>query len=293
MTSADTEIVIKLELFQNTNTFKPRGALNVMLNSDPEKIKNGVVAGSGGNHGIAVAYAAKVLGHRARIYIPHTASPLRRQRIEYYGAEVLPCENLGEALDLAAELQKKEDLVYVHPFEGPYTAQGTATIAAEWRYQVKAPLDAIIIPIGGGGLIAGMASYFKQVWPDVKIYGVEPAGAASIHTAMQLGYPEKIENIRTIADSLAVPMAQPYSFKLIQQYVDDIVLLSDDEMRRGMLLMFNQMKLVTEPASAAGLAALMGPLHDKLIGKRVGLIACGSNLDIAGFAKEVFQAQLS
>jgi len=292
LAGAKTEIIIKLELFQNTNTFKPRGALNVMLNADTEQLKNGIVAASGGNHGIAVAYAAKVLGHRAKIFIPQTASPLRRQRIEYYGAEVLPCENLGEALDLAAEMKIREGKVFVHPFEGPYTAQGTATVAAELEHQVREPLDAVIIAIGGGGLIAGMSAFLKQIWPNVKIYGAEPVGAPTLYTAIQNGAPERLTNINTIADSLSAPLAQPYSFNLIQQYVDGIALISDDEMRRAMHLLFTQMKLVAEPACAAPVAALLGPLRDELAGKRVGLIACGSNLDIAVFAKEVFQAQL-
>lgn len=292
MTDQEMQIIIKLELLQNTNTFKPRGALNVMLNADPDQLKNGIVAASGGNHGIAVAYAAKQLGHQAKIFIPKTASPLRRERIEYYGAEVLSCENLGEALDLAGAMKEKENKVFVHPFEGPYTAQGTATIAAEWRHQVKAPLDAIIISIGGGGLIAGVGAYFKQVWPNVKIYGVEPTGAPTLYEAMQANAPVRLEKINTIADSLSAPIALPYSFNVIQQVVDDIVLVSDDDMRRGMHLLFTQMKLVAEPACAAPVAALLGPLREELRGKRVGLLACGSNLDIAVFAKEVLQAQL-
>jgi len=289
---AHTKVIIKLELFQNTNTFKPRGALNVMLNAEADKLKNGIVAGTGGNHGIAVAYAAKMLGHQAKIVMPKTASPLRRQRIEYYGAEVLPADDLGQALEIAAEIEQKENRLFVHPYEGPYTAQGTATIADEWKHQATSPLDAVIIPIGGGGLIAGMASYFKQVWPKIKIYGVEPEGVPTIYQSLQAGKPLRLSDVHTIADSLAVPVARPYSFTLIQQYVDDVILISDDCMRHAMHFLFNEMKLVTEPASAAGLGALMGPLRETLAGKRVGLIACGSNVDIASFAKEIFRAEM-
>jgi threonine dehydratase len=289
---ADTKVIIKLELFQNTNTFKPRGALNVMLNATPDKLKNGIVAGTGGNHGIAVAYAAKMLGHQAKIVMPRTASSLRRARIEYYGAEIMLVENLGEALEIAAEIEQKENRLFVHPFEGPYTAQGTAMVADEWKHQATAPLDAVIIPIGGGGLIAGMASYFKQVWPKIKVYGVEPEGVPTIYESLQAGRPVQASRVQTIADSLAVPIARPYSFDLIQKYVDDVILISDDAMRHAMHFMFNEIKLVTEPASAAGLAALMGPLREKLTGQRVGLIACGSNLDIAAFSKEIFRAEI-
>jgi threonine dehydratase len=291
--SPDTSLQIKLELFQHTNSFKPRGALNVILHADKDKLKNGIVAASGGNHGIAVAYAAKTLGHQAKIVIPLAASPLRRARCEYYGAEVIPAENLGHALQLAEEIQNAEGRLFVHPFEGIYTEQGTATVAAEWVEQTRyAPLDAIIIPVGGGGLIAGMGSYFKQVWPDVKIYGAEPMGAPTLYQALKRGRPVQLDKINTIADSLAVPQARPYSFGIIQRVVDEIVLLSDDDMRHAMHRLFNDMKLVTEPASAAGLAALTGPLRKRLLGKRVGIIACGSNLDIAVFAREVFRAEM-
>lgn len=293
MLPTDTQVWIKLELFQFTNTFKPRGALNVMLNADPEKLKNGIVAATGGNHGIAVAYAAKQLGHKARIFIPQTASPLRRQRCIDYGAEVIGCDNLGQALDLAVELEQKENLVFVHPFEGPYTAQGTATVAVEWVEQSKTELDAVVIAVGGGGLLAGMAGYLKQVWPHIKIYGVEPRGAPTLYMARRAEHPVRLEGIQTIADSLAAPEAKPYSFGLIQQYVDDIVLVTDDEMRKAMHFLFTELKLVAEPACAAPVAALFGPLRDELAGKKVGLLACGSNLDIAVFAKEVLQGQMA
>lgn len=288
----DTKVILKLELFQNTNSFKPRGALNVMLNADAAKLKNGIVAASAGNHGIAVAYAAQQLGHSVKIFIPHTASPMRIERCKNYGAEVILCENLGEGLEMAASAEQAEGRVLVHPFEGAYTVQGTATVAAEWVRQATALLDAVIVSIGGGGLIAGMATYFKQVWPHIKVYGVEPVGAPTVTHALRAGAPVRLENISTIADSLSVPLARPYSFDLIQHYVDDTVLVTDDEMRHAMHFLFNEMKLVAEPSCAAPLAALMGPLREKLYGQRVGLLACGSNMDIAQFAKEIFRAEM-
>lgn len=288
----DTHVEIKLELFQNTNSFKPRGALNVMLNADEAQLRNGVVAISGGNHGIATSYAAKVLGHHAKIIFLRNASPLRRQRCEYYGAEVILCDDFKHGLKILQTVQKEEGRVFVHPYEGPYTAQGTATVASEWDAQTSAPLDVVIIPIGGGGLIAGMASYFKQIWPKIKIYGVEPEGAPTIYNSLQAGRPLELEKTNTIADSLSPPWAMPYSFGLIQQYVDEVVLLSDDAMRAGMHFLFTEMKLVAEPACAAATAGLLGPFAERCRGQRVGVIACGSNLDIASFAKEVFRAEM-
>ena len=294
MMGANTHVEIKLELFQNTNTFKPRGAINVMLNGEKGKLKNGVVAVSGGNHGIAVAYAAKQLGYHAKIVIPKTASPLRRQRCEYYGAEVIPCEDFASGVQLFEEIEAKENRLRVHPHEGLYTIQGAATLAAEWEKQCAKPLDAVIVSIGGGGLIAGVGSYFKQVWPNVKIYGVEPTGAPTLHHSLEIGTPSRLDvPPKTIADSLAMSTATPYTFSVLQQVVDDIVLVTDDQMRWAMHLLFTQMKLVAEPACAAPVAALLGPLREKLAGQRVGIIACGSNLDIAAFAKEVFQGQMA
>jgi threonine dehydratase len=210
-----------------------------------------------------------------------------------YGAEVILCNNFSEGLELFQKIQDEENRVPVHPFEGPFTAQGTATVADEWVHQATAPLDAVVIAVGGGGLIAGMAAYFKQVWPQIKVYGVEPDGAPTIYNSLRAGQPEKLAKTNTIADSLAAPWAMPYSFGLIQEYVDEVVLLSDDDMRRGMHFLFTEMKLVAEPACAAPVAALLGPLKEKLAGQRVGLLACGSNLDIASFAKEVFRAQMT
>ena len=288
----DTHVEIKLELFQNTNTFKPRGALNVILNAEAEQLQNGIVAASGGNHGIAVAYAAKMLGYQAKIVIPASASPLRRQRCIYYGAEVIPADNFAHAIETAQEIQRTENRLFVHPHEGPFTVQGAATVAAEWAGQTTAPLDAVIVAVGGGGLIAGIGSYFKQIWPNIKVYGAEPAGAPTLHDSVLAHHPIRLDKVETIADSLAMSAATPYTFKIVEQYVDEILLLSDDDIRHAMLTLFNQMKLVTEPACAIGLAALLGPLHDRLAGQRVGLIACGSNLDIASFAKEVFRAEI-
>lgn len=283
---------IKLELFQYTNSFKPRGALTVMLNAPQGKLQNGVVAVSGGNHGIAVAYAAHSLNVSAKILIPRKASPVRIKRMEEYGADVILVDSFMDGFEKAKPIEENENRLLVHPYEGPMTALGTATLALEWFEQVS-DMDAVIVPIGGGGLIGGMAACFKQLNPKIKIYGVEPFGADSIARSLRSGHLEKALHPQTIADSLATPEARPYSLSLVKNFVDEVALISDDAMRDAMALLFNDMKIVAEPACAAATAGLLGPYAKKLRGKRVGVIACGSNIDIASFSKEIIRSQMA
>jgi threonine dehydratase len=278
-----TQVFLKLELFQHTGSFKPRGALMVMLDLDPHAARAGVTAVSAGNHAIAVAYAAQLLGLTAKVVMPVTANPARVAKCRSYGAEVDLVENVTEAFDRVHQIEREEGRVFVHPFEGPLTALGTATVGYEFCRQVP-DLDAVIVPIGGGGLCAGIAAAVKLLQPGCLVFGVEPEGADSMHRSFASGQPESIPAVRTIADSLGAPHAAPYSFGLCREYVDDLALVSDDELRRAMLRLFNGVKLAVEPASAAATAALVGPLKDRLRGKRVGLIVSGANIDPASFA---------
>lgn len=286
---AGTEICLKLELFQHTGTFKPRGALSVMLSLAPATLAKGVTAVSAGNHAIAVAFAAQLLGTTAKVVMPKTANPFRVARCRAYGAEVELVENVGVAFARVQEIQQLEERYFVHPFEGPLTILGTATVGLEFCQQVS-DLDAVIIPIGGGGLCAGMAAAIKQLQPHCEVFGVEPVGADTMHRSFTAGSPQSIDKVQTIADSLGAPYAAPYSFGLCYRFVDELVLISDDAMRQAMVLLFQSMKLAVEPAGAAATAALMGPLRSRLQGKRVGVLVCGANIDIATFASQVSQA---
>lgn len=282
----DVDVVIKLELFQHTGSFKPRGALNVIRGLTGEQRARGVTAVSAGNHAIATAYAASVLGASAKVVMIATASAVRIARAEAFGAEVILAEDARSAFALVDRIAEEEGRVLVHPFEGPATALGTATVALEFAEQAGA-LDALIVPIGGGGLCAGMATAIKLMAPNCAVYGVEPEGADSMRRSFAAGEPVAIGPIRTIADSLGAPMALPYSFDLCRRGVDELVTVSDDELRAAMKLLFDEMKLAVEPAGAASTAALVGPLHGRFKGQRVGLIACGANIDIATFATHV------
>lgn len=282
----ETQVFLKLELFQHTGTFKPRGALTVMLDLDQAALRRGVTAVSAGNHAIAVAYAAKLLDTSAKVVMPKTANPFRVANCQAYGAEVELVEDAHRAFERVHEIEAGERRTFVHPFEGPLTALGTATVGLELCQQVP-DLDAVIVPIGGGGLAAGIATAVKLMQPHCQVFGVEPEGADSMYRSFASGKPEAIDKVRTIADSLGAPHAAPYSFGLCRQYVDEVVLVSDDDLRQAMALLFRSMKLAVEPAGAAATAALCGPLRERLQGKRVGLIVCGANIDIATFAAQV------
>jgi threonine dehydratase len=280
---ADTTVLLKLELFQHTGSFKPRGALTVMLDLDADELQRGVTAVSAGNHAIAVGFSARLLGTTAKVVMPKSANPFRVARCRAYGAEVELVNDVQQAFARVQQIQEEEGRIFVHPFEGPLTTLGTATVGLE--FAIQAPdLDAVIIPIGGGGLCAGMACAFKQLQPACRVIGIEPVGADSMHRSLLAGTPQAIEQVRTIADSLGAPYALPYSFEMCRTFVDELVLIDDPAMQRAMGLLFNSMKLGVEPAGAAATAALCGPLRKRLAGKRVGVIVCGANIDLATFA---------
>jgi threonine dehydratase len=280
-----TQVVLKLELFQHTGSFKPRGALSVMLGLDAPALTRGVTAVSAGNHAIAVAFAAHLLRTTAKVVMPRTANPFRVARCRDYGAEVVTVDDVQTAFRRVQEIESEEGRSFVHPYEGYRTALGTATIGLEWLEQAP-DLDAVIVPIGGGGLCAGMAAAIKQLKPACAVYGVEPVGADSMARSFAAGAPQAIERVRTIADSLGAPYALPYSFELCRRFLDDLVLIDDDAMRRAMGLLYGDMKLAVEPAGSAATAALLGPLRERLRGQRVGLIVCGANIDLLTFSQQ-------
>jgi len=280
---AETSVFLKLELFQFAGTFKPRGALTVMLSLPRPVLDRGVTAVSAGNHAMAVAYAAQALGTTAKVVMPKNANPARVAGCKEYGAEVELVDNVHQAFDRVHQIEAQEGRTFVHPFEGPLTATGTATLGLELCGQVP-ELDAVIIPIGGGGLCAGVSTAVKLLQPRCRVFGVEPEGADTMHRSFASGKPEAIDKVRTIADSLGAPYALPYSFALCRKFVDELVLVSDAELRAAMRLLFQDAKLAVEPAGAASTAALCGPLRERLRGKRVGAIVCGTNIDPAGFS---------
>lgn len=277
----------KLEFLQRTGTFKPRGALSVMLGLDREQRRTGVTAVSAGNHAVATAYAARAMGTRAKVVMIRNANPARIERCRHYGAEVVLADDIREAFAKADEIREREGRYFVHPFEGEAVLRGTATVGLEICEQVG-DFDALVIPVGGGGLCAGIASLVRQLKPGCEIIGVEPEGANSMYRSLQSGRPEKLDQVRTIADSLGAPFALPMSFELCRANLDRLVLVSDDELRAAMRRLFTDMKIAVEPACAATTAALAGPLAADLAGKHVVLVLCGSNTDWATWEHEAW-----
>lgn len=285
LVGGDTEVFLKLEFLQRTGTFKARGALtSVFALSDAEK-GPGVTAVSAGNHAIATAYAAQATGVSAKVVMTRTASPCRVAACESYGADVVFADDVHQAFDVVNAICKDEGRRLIHPFEGRSIALGTGTLGLEVCEQID-HFDALLIPVGGGGLIGGCSNAVKQVRSDCSIYGIEPTGADSMHRSFASGKPEPIETVKTIADSLGAPFAMPYSFELTKNNIDQLVLVDDDDLRRSMGILFSQMSIAVEPACAATTAALLGPLRETLRGRRVVLILCGSNIDWATYSSQ-------
>ena len=281
---AGTSVNLKLELFQHTGSFKARGALAVMLGLEAGQLARGVTAVSAGNHAIATAWAARELGAPAKLVMLASANPARIEKARGYGAELVMVPDIAAAFAKAEQIGNEEGRAFVHPYEGPLTARGTATLGLEWLEQA-AGLEAIVVPVGGGGLIAGIACAVKQLRPDCRVFGVEPFGADSMWRSMAAGSPQRLERVATIADSLGAPYALPYSFGLCRRFVDEVVRIEDGAMVEAMRLMHRTLKLVLEPAGAAATAALLGPLRERLAGSRVGVLVCGSNIDATSFAR--------
>ena len=285
---ASTTVWLKEELFQRTGSFKPRGALTVMLDLDAAALARGVTGVSAGNHAISLGYSAKKLGTTAHVVMPKTANAFRVQMCRELGATVELVENVHLAFERVHEIVASDGRTFVHPYEGPKTALGTASVGLEFIEQVRAAgssLDAVLVASGGGGLTGGVACAVKQLSPSTAVYVVEPVGADSMRRSFDAGEPQAIDAVRTIADSLGAPRCEPYSFALNRMFVDDVVLVTDDQIRHAMRLLFRSAKLAVEPAGAAALAALMYPLREMLDGKRVGVIVCGGNIGIESFTE--------
>lgn len=275
--------VMKLELFQRAGSFKARGALTLVGNMSEEDLARGIVAGTGGNHGVAVALAAKTYGASVKVIVPKTINPVRLQAIKDLDAEVMQVETIADVLDEMERVAEEEGRAIVHPFEGYDITLGTGTLGAEFMQQVP-DLDAVIVPIGGGGLASGVACVVKQANPNCLVYGVEPSGANTMHLAFASGQTGKLEGgPKSIADSLSAPYSAPYSYAVCRRFIDELVTIEDDDMRRAMKLLFEDQKLAVEPAGAASTAALLGPLKDRCSDKKVGLIVCGANIGTETF----------
>lgn len=286
----DTDFFFKLELFQRTGTFKARAALNNALAISARDREKGITAMSAGNHAIAAAYAAKCIGAHAKVVMQSSANPARIAAAESLGAEIVIAEDGPTGFAMVEEIVKTEGRTFIHPFEGKKVTEATATCGMELHEDIES-LDAVVVPVGAGGLCSGIGTITKLINPGCKVYAVEPAGAAVMKASLDAGSAQQISGLSSIADSLAPPMTTPYCFNMCQAVIDDLVLVSDDELAAAVAILFDHMKLAVEPAGAATTAACFGPLKEKLKGKRVAAIVCGSNIDASGLAAIVARGQ--
>jgi len=207
---------------------------------------------------------------------------------EYHVDPIEFVDNVHEAFERVKEIEANEGRTFVHPFEGPKTALGTASVGMEFIDQVRAAgarLDAVIVAAGGGGLAAGIACAVKQMSPQTAVCAVEPEGANSLSRSFEAGSPQSIQAVRTIADSLGAPRCEPYSFALCRRFVDEVALVNDDQIREAMRWLFRSAKLAVEPAAAASLAALLHPLRSRLEQRSIGVVVFGANIDPETFAR--------
>ncbi len=281
-----TSLNFKFELLQASGSFKVRGAFTNLLALDAAQRSVGITCVSNGNHAAAVAYAAMRLGMSAKVVLLRATSPVRLALCRHYRAEVVLVDTADEAFDTVRRIEAEEGRFFVHPFNGYRTVLGTATLGYEWATQTP-DLDAVIVPIGGGGLAAGVSTALRLANPRVHVFGVEPEGADVMSKSFAANHTVKMGPTNTIADSLAAPHTEQYSYELCRRHIDRLVTVPDDALRHAMLKLFTRLKIAVEPACAAPLAALIGPLRETLQGKRVGILLSGSNTDPATFASQV------
>ena len=282
----ECELFLKPENLQITGSFKVRGsAYKLAMLSDAEKEK-GVIACSAGNHAQGVALAASRCGIRSVICLPDTAPISKVEATKSYGAEVCLVEGCyDDAYRRARELQSEHGYTFVHPFDDEYVIAGQGTIALETIHDLDG-IDAVIVPIGGGGLISGIAYTIKQIRPSIKVYGVQAAGAPSMYRSIQENSIQCLPSVQTIADGIAVKQPGENTFALVGQYVDDIALVSDDEVSSAILALIERQKMIAEGAGAVSVAAAMFGKFP-IAGKRVVSIVSGGNIDVTSLSRVI------
>ena len=273
-----TRLGLKAENLQRTGAFKARGALNAVLRLTPEQRECGVVTLSAGNHGQGLAYAAKLAGIRCVVFMPEHAVPTKVAAVKGYGAEARFASSMETVFEIMDEYRKAHGMHYVHPFGDPDIIAGQGTVGLEIVEDCP-DVDTIAVCVGGGGLLAGIAVAAKALKPNTRVVGVEPAGAPVVTRSLMAGYPVTIEEITTVADGLAAPFAAPTSQRLIERYVDDVVIVTDAEILEALRLILERTKLLVEPAGAVATAALLTGKAGAETGSRTVATLSGGNVD--------------
>lgn len=271
------EIYIKPENLQNTGSFKIRGAYNRISKLNEAEKARGLIASSAGNHAQGVAFSANKLGVKSTIVMPKTTPLIKVEATRRYGSEVvLYGDCYDEAYNKAKELEREKGYIFIHPFNDIDVIEGQGTISLEILEELK-DADYIVAPIGGGGLISGLAIAAKQINPDIKVIGVEPSGAKTLSTSIQFGVPVCLDDVCTIADGVAVKEPGDLTFEIIRDYVDDIVVVTDYEIMEAFLILLDSHKLIGENA---GVSSLAGIKKLNVSGKKIVPVISGGNIDV-------------
>lgn len=276
------EVYLKLENLQITGSFKIRGAYNKISSLTDEEKRKGIVTHSAGNHGIGTAYAAKLLGIEATVILPENPNLTKKKEILRYGANVVEHgKNSFEMSEKVLEYNAK-GMSIVHPFDDPYTIAGQGSIGLEIIKDLP-EVDTVVIPISGGGLIAGIASALKQIKPNIQIIGVNAGGAQAMYQSLKMGRPTMVEDIDTIADGLMANKPGDITFAHVQKYVDDLVIVPEKDIAHTVALMADKTKMVVEPSGAAALAAVLTQL-DNLKNRKIAVLVSGGNVDLGFYS---------
>jgi threonine dehydratase len=286
------QVLFKLENFQATGSFKDRGALHKLLSLSSEEKEKGVIAASAGNHAQAVAYHCQRLGIRAKIVMPVGSPLIKVVSTQNYGADViLHGETVDDAYELTLELAKKEELIVVHPFEDPLVIAGQGTIGLEiLGHELAQGLEAVLCPIGGGGLISGIATVLKETNPKIRVVGVQAAASPAMKQSLEQGQRVHLERASSLADGIAVKRVGRLNLAMVKRYVDEVVTVEEDEIAKAILLLLEMEKIVVEGAGAVPLAALVNrQVH--LLGRKVLAVISGGNIDVNILDKIITRGQ--
>ena len=274
-----TKLHLKLELFQKTGSFKVRGVINKLSSLRQAERKKGVISLSAGNHAQAVAWAAQQFGIQSTIIMPAKSVQSKLDATRGYGGEVLQTD--GNLLEFCLSVQEERDLLLVHPFDDPEIIAGHGTIGLEILEDLPEP-DYVIVGVGGGGLISGIAAAVKGRRPETKIIGVEPEGAPTMSRSLAEQAPVHLDRIDTIADGLGAPFVGHLNLVHVQRFVDEVVMVSDAEILRALRLVWERCKVLAEPAASASVAALLSNKIEIPEGARVVCVLSGGNVDLDG-----------
>ena len=276
---AGVNLLLKAEFLQKTGSFKVRGVLHKIRRLTPAQKAAGLVSVSAGNHAAALAFAASAEGVKSTIVMPATASPVKVQASRDYGAEIILHGKAADAFAKMEELRDQRGYTLVHPYNDLDIIAGHGTVGLEIMEDVP-DADVVIVPVGGGGLIAGTATAVKSMRPQTRVYGVEPHGAPTVRAALDANQVVRLDSVQTIADGLAAPMSGDIVLEHVKAFVDDVVLVSDDEIKDAVRALLVRCKFMIEPAGAAGVAALLNGHIPVKPGERVVVVLSGGNLDL-------------